>query len=60
VNTIEVDAPCPYCGEPTTITLDEAGGRSVEDCVVCCRPIDVFTSIDEDGEPSVQLGRQDD
>ena len=40
--TIETD--CPYCGEPLTLEVDEYGGRRqsyVEDCAVCCRPIEV-------------------
>lgn len=49
---------CPYCGEPTVVTPDEAGGRSVEDCVVCCRPIDVVTEFDDDGEAAVRVDRQ--
>ena len=56
---MSLEVPCPYCGEPTEITVDEAGGRSVEDCVVCCRPIDVVVTIDDDGEPSVNVRRQD-
>jgi O-acetyl-ADP-ribose deacetylase (regulator of RNase III) len=54
-----VDVLCPYCGEPTEITLDEHGGASVEDCNVCCRPIDVAVSHDQDGSPSVAVRRQD-
>lgn len=34
---------CPYCGEPMTIVLDlSAGDQSyVEDCQVCCQPMQV-------------------
>ncbi|HKE20091.1 MAG TPA: CPXCG motif-containing cysteine-rich protein [Kofleriaceae bacterium] len=56
---METEVQCPYCGEWTTVTGDEAGGRSVEDCVVCCRPIDVVVSVSEDGELSVTARRQD-
>lgn len=56
---VETEVQCPYCGEWTTVTGDEAGGRSVEDCVVCCRPIDVVVSVSEDGELSVTARRQD-
>lgn len=41
------------------IVVDEAGGRSVEDCTVCCRPIEVFATVDGDGQPQVEVGRQD-
>jgi len=56
---VETEVQCPYCGELTTVTGDEVGGRSVEDCVVCCRPIDVIASVSEDGELSVTVRRQD-
>jgi len=60
---MEVEGSCPYCGEPITLWIDEGGGRSqryVEDCAVCCRPIEVYASTDEDGEPSLSLQRSDD
>lgn len=56
---MDVDVQCPYCGEPTAVTPDERGGLSVEDCTVCCRPIDVIATVDEDGMPSVEVRRQD-
>jgi hypothetical protein len=54
-----VEVLCPYCGEPTELAI-EAAGRCVEDCTVCCRPIDVVATMDEDGELEVQANRQDD
>ncbi|HKU39878.1 MAG TPA: CPXCG motif-containing cysteine-rich protein [Polyangiales bacterium] len=55
---------CPYCGEPISVWIDEGGGfrqRYVEDCAVCCRPIDVeLTAGEEDGEPHLALHRDDD
>ena len=56
---MSVEVICPYCGESTEVTVDEAGGRSVEDCVVCCHPIDVYSAFDEDGEVSVRVSRAD-
>lgn len=40
---------CPFCGESVSITLDlSAGGQSyVEDCQVCCQPMQI--SFDTDG-----------
>ncbi|HEY2943616.1 MAG TPA: CPXCG motif-containing cysteine-rich protein, partial [Vicinamibacteria bacterium] len=41
---MNVESECPYCGEPLTLAVDESGGRHqayAEDCVVCCRPIEV-------------------
>jgi hypothetical protein len=56
---VETEVACPYCGELTTVTGDEVGGKSVEDCVVCCRPMDVVVERDADGEVSVSVRRQD-
>lgn len=41
---------CPYCGEPVEAVLDlSAGDQSyIEDCPVCCRPIEF--ELRTDGE----------
>lgn len=43
---------CPYCGEPIEILVDASvdSQRYVEDCQVCCRPINIAVELDEDGE----------
>ena len=43
----EADIACPYCGETITILIDESAGAQhyIEDCQVCCRPIEVH--VDE-------------
>jgi hypothetical protein len=59
---MNVESKCPYCGEPLTLDVDESGGRRqayVEDCVVCCRPIEVQVAL-VDGELGVSVRRQDD
>ncbi len=57
-----IDAACPYCGEPIELLVDEMAGeqRYVEDCSVCCRPIEVAVSFDKDGDPSISLRTGDD
>jgi hypothetical protein len=44
---------CPYCGESIELLLDASAGAQsyIEDCQVCCRPINVHVSMDEEGEP---------
>ena len=44
---------CPYCGESIELLLDASSGAQsyIEDCQVCCRPINVHVSVDDDGEP---------
>lgn len=43
---------CPYCGEAFESVVDLSGGSQhyVEDCAVCCRPIDVRVRVTDDGE----------
>lgn len=50
LETITID--CPYCGERYATQVDlSAGSQSyVEDCAVCCRPIEIVVRVDEDGE----------
>jgi hypothetical protein len=43
---------CPYCGETIELIVDDSVEQQeyVEDCSVCCRPINVNASIDENAE----------
>ena len=43
---------CPYCGESFETTADLSAGsqRYVEDCAICCRPIEIALHVDADGE----------
>lgn len=43
---------CPYCGESFESTVDLSAGsqRYVEDCAVCCRPIEIMLRVDAQGE----------
>lgn len=52
---------CPYCGEPIELLIDDSIGdqRYIEDCQVCCRPITVTVTIDEDGSPHVDATSED-
>ncbi len=45
------DVACPYCGETLTVRLDlSAGSQSyVEDCQVCCQPMQMGVRVAEDG-----------
>ena len=53
---------CPYCGEDFTVIVDcSAGSQSyIEDCVVCCRPIQFDVQVDPDGDiVGLQVRRDD-
>lgn len=41
---------CPYCGEEISMVLDLSVRRQsyVEDCEVCCRPIEVTYVVEDD------------
>lgn len=40
---VETDVPCPWCGEyfPTTVDTSQGDQVTIEDCAVCCRPIEL-------------------
>ena len=46
-----VTIECPYCGESIDTVMDLSAGsfRYVEDCQVCCQPIDLAGEVDESG-----------
>jgi hypothetical protein len=44
---------CPYCNELIEVVIDCSvtdEQQYIEDCFVCCQPIDVSVSIDSSGE----------
>jgi hypothetical protein len=43
---------CPYCGESyeTTVDLSAGSQRYIEDCAICCRPIEIALRVDAQGE----------
>lgn len=45
------EVACPWCGEPIELRLDlSAGDQSyIEDCQVCCRPIQVGVQVGDNG-----------
>jgi hypothetical protein len=48
-----VTVPCPYCGESFETAVDWSAGafRYIEDCQVCCQPIELAGDVDDDGSP---------
>jgi Cysteine-rich CPXCG len=57
---------CPYCGESFETVLDLSAGSTsyIEDCEVCCRPIEFALEVADDDEGaatlvSIELGRSD-
>ncbi len=59
----EVWSICPYCGVEIELLLDLGGGRVqryVEDCEVCCRPIQLTVRWDASGIAQVEAVTDDD
>jgi hypothetical protein len=57
-----VTVSCPYCGEGFETSADASGGpcKYVEDCQVCCQPIEMELRVDEDGAFEELLVRRGD
>jgi len=53
---------CPYCGETFETQIDSSLGSQtyIEDCYVCCRPIQFYLQVDHDGNILDLLTQRDD
>lgn len=49
---------CPWCGEPNQVETEpgDAGQWLVQDCSVCCSPIDI--RLPEAGRPDIEVRRE--
>jgi hypothetical protein len=53
---------CPYCGEAfeTLIDLSAGSANYIEDCQVCCQPIEFKVEVDDAGAlEALSVGRGD-
>jgi len=53
---------CPYCGEAFETVIDLSAGSTsyIEDCQICCRPIEFRLEVADDGTAAtLQVGRSD-
>jgi hypothetical protein len=56
----EAELMCPYCGEWITVFVDTGGGprqRTVSDCDVCCRPIELDIRVEVDPDTDEEIAR---
>jgi hypothetical protein len=53
---------CPYCGETIEILIDASDleQQYIEDCQVCCKPINFLVSESVNGELAVNVYSEDD
>jgi hypothetical protein len=57
-----VAVQCPYCGETFETAVDLSAGsfQYVEDCQVCCQPIEIAGEVNEEGQlVGLTTGRSD-
>jgi hypothetical protein len=49
--TAEIE--CPYCGERLCLMIDCSIDSQdyIEDCQVCCRPMNIHVTVNEEGLP---------
>lgn len=54
---LETAIDCPYCGAQFTTLIDCSAGDSdyIEDCAVCCQPIEFHLRMDADDETGLQI-----
>lgn len=52
---------CPYCGETIEVLIDssDAGQQYIEDCQVCCKPINFLVTESVNGEITVNVYSED-
>lgn len=52
---------CPYCGASLEITIDASAGHQeyIEDCQVCCKPIQFRIHVSADGTPTIDVRSED-
>lgn len=57
-----VTVNCPYCGEAFDSQVDASSGSClyVEDCQICCQPIEMQLLVDEDGTLRELVARRGD
>ena len=60
MNVVSKQIYCPYCGESIVAIVDTSVHEQeyIEDCSVCCRPIEMKIVID--GDNTLIFARRDD
>lgn len=54
---VEAEINCPFCGELLTTQVDTSQGSysTVEDCQVCCRPMEIIVECEPGEILSIQV-----
>jgi hypothetical protein len=56
---VEIRISCPYCAQSMEVVLDLSGGSQsyVEDCQICCQPMQISFDVDDDRLQGLQVDR---
>jgi len=56
-----VEITCPYCGESFETGVDASAGsaRYIEDCQVCCKPMEIDVQVSGEDAFTVNVRRSD-
>jgi transcription elongation factor Elf1 len=51
---------CPYCGENIVVLVDDSVPQQnyIEDCQVCCRPIEFSVAVQQDGHVNILVASE--
>lgn len=53
-----IEVQCPWCGEWLELDLEsDVWGDLVQDCEICCNPIQIRVVRDRWGDPDVRVER---
>lgn len=57
-----MEVQCPYCWELIEMGIDDCGENQqyIEDCHVCCRPINVHIMISDSQQVQINVYTEDD
>ena len=52
---------CPYCGELLQLIIDPSESEQdlIEDCQVCCQPMNLHFTINNEGDTDISVWRDD-
>lgn len=52
-----IETTCPFCWEAVVLAVDTSAGDQeyIEDCAVCCRPMNIRVEVGPNGEVGVQV-----
>lgn len=54
----ELQILCPWCGETLDLLIEaDVRGTMIQDCEVCCQPMELTIRRDEWGDPDIAVAQ---